>query len=300
MPAKTISDHAITVSRMGRAVVLGGGGPVGIAWETAVVGSLISAGVDLAAADLVVGTSAGSVVGVQLKLGLDLAASAARHAEPVPLPEPVAPGDPGDALANPVVALFAKEMSHDDRLVAIGEFAIAADTTSEDEYLKRFAALQLPWPPGFVCTGVDAESGEFVGWTATSGADLALAVGASCAVPRSSPPITINGRRYMDGGMRSLTNADLAANLDCVVVITILGTGLRDDDDPRTRFRRLATQREIDGLREAGATVEVIAPDAATADAVGARYMDPSIAPAAGHAGYRQGLAERERVAAIW
>src|SRR5258708_25357181 len=58
---------------MSRALVLGGGGPVGIGWEAGLLAGLADAGVALGDADLVVGTSAGSVVGAQLTSGRDLA-----------------------------------------------------------------------------------------------------------------------------------------------------------------------------------------------------------------------------------
>ncbi len=54
------------------ALVLGGGGITGIAWEVGVLAGLAEAGVDLTGADLVVGTSAGSVVGAQVTSGADL------------------------------------------------------------------------------------------------------------------------------------------------------------------------------------------------------------------------------------
>ena len=54
------------------ALVLGGGGITGIAWEIGVLAGLAEAGVDLTGADLVVGTSAGSVVGAQITSGAPL------------------------------------------------------------------------------------------------------------------------------------------------------------------------------------------------------------------------------------
>lgn len=54
---------------MTRALVLGGGGPVGIAWESGLVAGLAEEGIDAGQADLIVGTSAGSAVGAQLAMG---------------------------------------------------------------------------------------------------------------------------------------------------------------------------------------------------------------------------------------
>ena len=64
------------------ALVLGGGGITGIAWELGVLAGLADAGVDLTGADLVVGTSAGSVVGAQITCGGDLGALFERQLEP--------------------------------------------------------------------------------------------------------------------------------------------------------------------------------------------------------------------------
>src|SRR5438045_1769616 len=64
---------------MTRALVLGGGGPVGIAWESGLLAGLAQAGVDLGKADFIMGTSAGSFVGARLALG----AETAKLAEPI-------------------------------------------------------------------------------------------------------------------------------------------------------------------------------------------------------------------------
>src|SRR3954453_19023747 len=72
------------------ALVLGGGGITGIAWEIGVLAGLAQAGVDLGSADLVVGTSAGSVVGAQLRGGVDLDALSRRRVEPAGAAERVA------------------------------------------------------------------------------------------------------------------------------------------------------------------------------------------------------------------
>ena len=58
-----------TTTSPSRAIVLGGGGSAGIAWESGLLAGLLEAGADLEAADLVVGTSAGSAVAVQLRAG---------------------------------------------------------------------------------------------------------------------------------------------------------------------------------------------------------------------------------------
>ena len=66
----------------GLALVLSGGGVTGVAWETGLLKGLRDAGLDLTGADLIVGTSAGSIVGTQIAAGLNLDAMYARQLEP--------------------------------------------------------------------------------------------------------------------------------------------------------------------------------------------------------------------------
>jgi len=106
------------------------------------------------------------------------------------------------------------------------------------------------WPTReLMVTGVACDDGEFVVWTRDSGVPLLRAVTASCAVPTVSPPITIGSRRYMDGGMRSGTNADLARGYDRVVVLAPLG--------PSSGFGG-ALLEEVAELRSAGARVSSV------------------------------------------
>src|SRR5258707_945184 len=49
-----------------RALVLGGGGSAGNAWEIGVIAGLFDAGLDVTKADLIIGTSAGSTAAAQI------------------------------------------------------------------------------------------------------------------------------------------------------------------------------------------------------------------------------------------
>src|SRR5581483_6788906 len=109
----------------------------------------------------------------------------------------------------------------------VGAAARAAATGDEQAHITRIAGLLPPvagWPPRrLLVTAVDTESGELIVWQAGSGAPLDRAVASSCAVPGAYPPVTINGRRYMDGGVRSTTNADLAAGATALIVLDAVG-----------------------------------------------------------------------------
>lgn len=292
-----------------RALVLGGGGPVGIAWEAGVLWGLAESGVDLTAVDHVIGTSAGAYVGAAVALGH----APAEIAKPYARVESSGDGQASSsnvsssASASPNLAfLFQKiqEAARAGRSAAeiareLGAFALEAKTMGEEEFVARFVPALRPngvgaWPArSFVCTAFDAEDGAFKIWDAASGADLALAVASSCAVPGVFPAITIGGRRYFDGGVLSTTNAHLAQGYDVVFVLAVTEVLMRYAD--LAREKKTPLQREIHALREGGAEVEVIALDTDALQVVGNNLMDRSRQPLALREGLRQGRSEAAR-----
>jgi len=296
-----------------KAIVLSGGGAVGIAWQTGLLAGLTEQGVELAEADCVIGTSAGSAVGAQLALGRDLAQALARFTPPAPKPVELAAAAPGAQAGRPrdglgkLLELMAQAMAsggdREQARAAIGRYALEADTMPEDRFAQSFAYLEAErWPRAFACTAVDAESGALMVWNEASGVELLRAVASSCAVPGLFPPITLKGRRYMDGGMRSGTNADLAKGHDRVLIVTLMGGALvrpgAGTADPRMQGLRDNAERERAVLTSAGASVQSVAPDAQSAASMGMDLMNPRRAYDAAQAGLRQGRAEAERLRA--
>lgn len=296
---------------MTRGLVLGGGGPVGIAWETGLAAGLARHGVELATADFIVGTSAGSAVGAQLALGNDLELQLSRYEQASAAPASPPSGDrPAAQTASPermaqLMQVMAEAAASEDAVAgraAIGRFALDADALPEERFVANFGHLGgRAWPEGFACTAVDAETGEFVVWDASSSVDLDRAVASSCAVPGIFAPITINGRRYIDGGMRSATNGDLAAGHDVVVFVSVTSPQRAAAvADPRAARFLAKLEAELGVLRGSGARVELVAPDDAAAAAMGINLMDSRQAPAAAREGLRQGELEAERIRAAW
>jgi NTE family protein len=295
-----------------RALVLGGGGPVGIAWEAGLLAALAAGSVDLAKADRIVGTSAGSFVGAQLALGRtarELADAILAEAQRSAQAQPVAAGGRPAAPVADLTFLFRKmnEAAAGDRDAQavrreIGTFSLAAETMDEEAFIKSFGRgfsglAEDTWPGGdFVCTAVDAQTGEFVVWNREAGVGVVRAVASSCSVPGVYPAVTIGGRRYIDGGMRSSTNADLAAGFEKVVVVAVRS----GPDDPRTARLRQTVDQEIAGLRGGGAAVEFIVPDEASVAAFGANLMDFRRRPGAAGAGEAQGHALAQRLHGFW
>ncbi|SEB44351.1 NTE family protein [Amycolatopsis tolypomycina] len=271
----------------GQALVLGGGGVAGIAWTTGLLAGLAGHGQDLTGADLLVGTSAGSVVAAQVTSGLSLDELYARQADPARQ----APEIPADIDFEKFAADFGGAVTGttDPAEVrrAVGKLALAAETVSE---AKRRAVIEgrLPvheWPrQRLVIVAVDAETGEPRRFDGESGVPLVDAVAASCAVPGVWPAVTIDGRRYVDGGVRSAENADYAAGHRRVTVIAPLGV-----DNPLPMEKPLP--QVLDDLRAAGAEVALITPDEASQAAVGDNPLDPATRTPAAEAGRAQGAA---------
>lgn len=282
-----------------RALVLGGGGTIGIAWEIGVLKGLQAAGLDLSDADLVVGTSAGSVVGALVALGQPVDALVAGQ---------LAPGDPAlqQAMVFDPQTLMAissqwaatPEMTREQR-AAIGALALRASTVAEADWVRVFTNQLggLDWPErGLVITAVDAESGEFIVWDRTAGVPLARAVAASCTVPGLFPPVTINGRRYIDGGVRSGTNADLAREHAIVIIIAPIGTPTQSIG----ALARRQIEAEVASLRETGSIVDILLPDTAALTAFGPNLMDATRRAIVVEAGIQQGRAEALRLRNVW
>ncbi len=293
-----------------KALVLGGGGPVGVGWEVGLAAGLAEHGVQLGEADHVVGTSAGSITGAFLAAGADPKELAGEVTEIFRRSLDGSGVDVVDVAAVAELMDLQLGMADDGadpatQLARIGRLALDASTVDEGSFVRTLTtALEgREWSDRFRCTAVDAGSGDFAVWAADSGVPLARAVASSCAVPGIYPPVTIEGRRYLDGGARSPLNADLAAGHDAVVVVSVmplqLPPGLADE-----RFERyFAAQRaELDALREAGADVEVIEPDETFLEisGYGLALMDFSRIAAAVDAGRDLGEAVAERIAAAW
>ncbi len=302
-----------------RAIVLGGGGPVGIAWEVGLLAGMLEAGCDVRNADYVLGTSAGSFVGSQLAAGRDMrqtyeailaeerrqsSAADQGHRTPPGGARPAGSGGPPPMTRLMQLMTEAAGGQRDAKEVRqeLGRFSLEADTVSEETFIKSFGrglseAAAGAWPKGFACTAVDTASGDFQVWDEAAGVDLARAVASSCSVPGVFPPITINGRRWMDGGMRSGTNADLPTGYDKVLVVAVR---TNNGDAAALERSKAALDREIQVVKDSGAAVGLIVPDEASATAFGLNLMDARRRPAAARAGYEQGLRTGPLVKPEW
>ncbi|WP_328945810.1 patatin-like phospholipase family protein [Streptomyces sp. NBC_00250] len=275
------------------ALVLGAGGLVGAAWEAGVLWGLAEAGTDLAGADLIVGSSAGAVVGAQLASGVPGLEGLYERQLSGAVPEPAARLGILTVLRYAVAVLSSRTPEAYGRKV--GRLALGARTVDETERRETVARRLDPvtdWPGRrLLITAVDAVSGELVAYDAGSGVPLTDAVTASCAIPGVWPPATIGGRRWIDGGIHSTANAHLADGYDRVVVVAPNGQGNKVVLSPARQGADLAAR---------GARVEVITPDADSRRAIGGNSLDPAHRAAAARAGRSQAARHAEAVAAVW
>jgi NTE family protein len=271
----------------GSTLVLGGGGVAGIAWMTGLLAGLADAGQDVTGVDLVIGTSAGATVAAQLGSGLSLDELFARQVEPALQARELTAEMDLTKYAADLQPYMTGITSPGDMLRRFGQFALDATTVPEAER-RAVIESRLPsaaWPARPTkLIAVDCGSGEMAAFDSGSGVSLVDAVGASAAVPGVWPPVTIDGRRYMDGGVRSSDNADLAAGAERIVVISPLGMN--------TEIPTWLPLRDVvAGLAAEGAAVTVVSPDAASAAAIGANPLDPATRLPAATAGRAQGRA---------
>ncbi|HUY08250.1 MAG TPA: patatin-like phospholipase family protein [Candidatus Dormibacteraeota bacterium] len=301
------------------ALVLGGGGAAGNAWEIGIVAGLAEGGLDLTeAADLVVGTSAGATAAAQVRSGISTAELLASVLSPPVQPagqnRERPPSLPMATVFERMRAIGAAATSAADLQSAMGAFGLESDSMLEPGAGQRRAevASRLPrpeWPERpMIVTAVDAHTGELAAFDRDSGVDLVDAVTASTALPGLVPTVSINGRRYIDGGVRSKENADLASGYANVVVLSPLGGRSRTPPergaDPAGQFEGLRRPpewgvdlaSEVEALRKQGSHVEVITPDADSRAAMGTNQMDPANRIPAARAGFAQGKQEATRV----
>jgi NTE family protein len=283
----------------GRALVLGAGGHAGIAWELGVLSGLADAGAPVHDADLVIGTSAGSIVGALITSGVSLDDLFQRHVDPARQTGESAPAI--DFVQWRADFMRAREGS-DEAAAVVKRFGVLArqvPTTTRD-VRRRTIAARLPssaWPPtrDLRIVAADVESGERRVFDRTSGVDLVDAIAASCAVPGIWPTVAVDGREYMDGGVYSIDNADLAIGCARVLILTL-----------QARVPALCVQSlesAVEQLRQNGAQVEIVHPDEATLKAfgaVGGNLLDPAVREPAARAGREQGRRLSQSGPGLW
>lgn len=260
----------------------------------------------MTAADLIIGTSAGATAAAQITgaappdlLAGTLTAAPRPPTGPVTRESGRVPGGPvADHLERMSRIIAAAEDAADMRRM-MGAVALEMAAASDDSGSARWratVAARLPsqrWPDQAVLiAAVDARTGEPVAFGRHSGVDLVDAVAAGTA---GGPAYSIGDRWYIDGGYRSVENADLAAGYERVLVLSPFGGR---SQHPRGWGTHLAAQ--VDVLRAGGSRVETISPDSTSEHLFGATAMDLSLRPFAARAGHDQGTALAGQLTEFW
>lgn len=276
-------------------LVLAGGGVAGIAWETGFLLGVQDKSPDAAAAlltaDVFIGTSAGSTVSAQIAGGATL--QELFDAQTAEATGELDPKIDVEILGQMFVDAIAGSQDRAEQLRALGEAATDADTV---EPAVRRAVIEARlrnrvWPDRELrIPAINTRTGELRVFGNADGVDLVDAVGASCAVPGVWPVVTIDGERYMDGGMASGSNVQLAADCDVVVVLSPAA-------DPAPNLLGGSLREEIDVM--APKRVLPIFADDAVVEAIGTNSLSPTTRRPAAELGREQGRRTADEIAAF-
>jgi len=281
------TTHDDPTVRTNTAVVLGGGGLTGQSWQIGMLKGLRDAGFDLTQADMVIGTSGGSVAATQMRSGFidDFYAAL------------LGPPALDNALDSVDLAYYQEtarmwqgaEITPDTR-IAVGARALAAvQVIPEEEFITRTGVrVGVPdWPTlPLQITAVDVFDGTTRLIDRTQGVSIAQAVAASTAQPALVAPISIGSSRYMDGGV---AGSPLAPALGYRRIMALLPGG-----------GGAVAQRAAEAARAQGIEVLILSADSEAAEARGPDSQDPTRMAASAEAGLRQAARAASDVAVIW
>ena len=257
-------------------LVLGAGGTAGQAFHAGVLAALAEAGWDARSAEVVVGTSAGSIAAAMLRAGIS----------------PTSLRSPGSSRGGVTAAPLAPDGIEAAALapgrVSVGGLLsrlVPPGTRSVDGIVGMVrGAAGDSWPRAttWVCAARRRDGRRVVfGRGGAPAATLPLAVAASCAIPGCFTPVDIGGQEYVDGGVHSPTNLDLLAGLglDAVLVsspmsVSRRGLAARLDLPARLLFRATLA-REAVRVRRSGTPVITLQPSAEDLAVTGLNAMSP-------------------------
>ncbi|HZC24786.1 MAG TPA: patatin-like phospholipase family protein [Candidatus Binatia bacterium] len=279
-----------------RALILGGGGVAGIAWMTGFFLGLRECNVDVRNADLTIGTSAGATLAAQLGGSASLDELFQRFVNPSSQSAEIEPDPRLLESFRQFRSTLPSISDPAERIHRIGQWALETPTVAESDR-RAIVAQRLPthsWPDAELqIVVVDAHTGEMVAFDRNSQVNLVDAVTASCAVPGIWPPVTIHGRRYIDGGVRSAENADLARGYARTLILSPMGTTL-----PRIGGSSLNEQIQL--LHSAGGKTCLVSPDAPSRNAIGLNPLSLETRRPAAEAGRAQGRRVAADIAIFW
>ena len=308
MPVSTMAEQGPVGSGAARGVALGGGGEWFIAWMLGYANGLLEAGVDLAKAEVTIGTSAGSLVGAAIKGGRlkEFTAALQQLGNDPALANKelnISSGAPSQARARTVMGQT--DQITLETLQQIGRAAMAAHNAPDDKYVGSVQGILglTDWPAGHYTTSTDCYTGEALIASSDSGVTIAQACAASSSLPGVNGPTWLGDRLCMDGGVStSSTHAQMLEGAKSVLIIAMFdfladppqhvnpSFGIAERVNPGT------AEREATYLRSRGSVVHVAIanPDPDT-DFMDAATIAPAIAD-----GIARGKADAPALAPLW
>ena len=268
-----------------RALVLGGGGFMASSWITGLITGMAESGIDVRDADVLIGTSSGARVALQLASGAPLEEVFARQ---------VGAGRHFGAAPHTGRPSGVVGMSRVQQEVARAK-ELGGDRV---EILRRYGqlALSLAGPERRVrLIALNAETGVRRAFDRASGIKLGDALMATTA-SFGAAPVWFEGQPYIDGGYYSSDNADLAAGYGQVLVLALKA--------PSWAMRLVSVEEGIAELQASGAEVELIQPDDEAMEVIASAGspMNPAVFEPVTRAGRAQGLrvAAQRGTAGFW
>src|SRR5258706_6138900 len=276
-----------------RALVLGGGGFVASSWITGVITGMAESGIDVRDADVLIGTSSGARVALQLASGAPLeevfarqvgaGTHVGRQSSAAPHAGPQSGAVDRDQLQREVAR--AKELGGDRAEILRRYGQLALTLAGPDR--RAWGTTQLPmedWPERRIqLIALNAETGVRRAFDRASGIDLVDAVMATTA-SFGAAPVWFEGQPYIDGGYYSSDNADLAAECGRVLVLALKA--------PPWALRLVSLEDGIAELRASGAEGELVQPDDEAMEVIASAGspMNPAVFEPVTRAGRAQGL----------
>jgi len=263
------------MSRVG--LVLGAGGVTGEAFHRGVLNGLRDVtGWDARSASVIVGTSAGSLVGASLRCSGRVPSARSSAPDDAMLAELPARVDPRALLAAARRPWAARAGVLATALLPAGRHPTELFVSG----LRRAYGASWPDEPLHVCAVRRRDGARVVfGSPGAPSVDVATAVAASCAIPGYFQPVVAAGETYVDGGVHSPTNADVLAgqSLDLVVVsspMSVARYAVRPKLDLSARLlwhRYVGAERRV--LERAGTLVLTIEPGGEVLRALGVNTL---------------------------